>query len=87
MKYLDEIALGLKKIASGDLNYHIEESGNDEIRNIASNINHMSKEINRKIVAERRAEKTKTDLITNVSHDLRTPSNIYYGLYWSCKRR
>jgi len=79
MKYLDEIALGLKKIASGDLNYHIEESGNDEIRNIATNINYMSKEINRKIVAQRRAEKTKTDLITNVSHDLRTPLTSIMG--------
>ena len=79
MKYLDEIALGLKKIASGDLNYHIEESGTDEIRNIAANINYMSKEINRKIIAQRRAEKTKTDLITNVSHDLRTPLTSIMG--------
>lgn len=79
MKYLDEIALGLKKIASGDLDYHIEENGNDEIRNIAANINYMSKEINRKIVAQRRAEKTKTDLITNVSHDLRTPLTSIMG--------
>jgi len=79
MKYLDEIALGLKKIASGDLNYHIEENGNDEIRNLAANINYMSKEINRKIVAQRRAEKTKTDLITNVSHDLRTPLTSIMG--------
>lgn len=79
MKYLDEIALGLKKIASGDLDYHIEESGTDEIRNIAANINYMSKEINRKIIAQRRAEKTKTDLITNVSHDLRTPLTSIMG--------
>ncbi|MGG7177982.1 sensor histidine kinase [Clostridium paraputrificum] len=79
MKYLDEIAVGLRTIANGQLDYQIEERGNDEIRNLASNINNMAKEINRKIVAERRAEKTKADLITNVSHDLRTPLTSIMG--------
>lgn len=79
MKYLDEISLGLKQIAGGNLDYIIDEKGHDEIRNIASNINYMSKEINKKMVAERRAEKTKADLITNVSHDLRTPLTSIMG--------
>lgn len=79
MKYLDEIATGLKIIASGNLNYRIQEKGTDEIRNIAYNINYMAKEISQKINAERDAEKTKTDLITNVSHDLRTPLTSVMG--------
>lgn len=79
MKYLDEIAIGLKIIASGNLNYRIEERGTDEIKNIAYNINYMAKEIGEKINAERDAEKTKTDLITNVSHDLRTPLTSVMG--------
>ncbi|NFS10134.1 HAMP domain-containing histidine kinase [Clostridium botulinum] len=79
MKYLDEIACGLKTIANGNLNYRIEEKGRDEIRKIANNINNMAKEIGEKIQAERDAEKTKTDLITNVSHDLRTPLTSIMG--------
>ncbi len=79
MKYLDEIAIGLKIIASGNLNYRIEERGTDEIKTIAYNINYMAKEIGEKINAERDAEKTKTDLITNVSHDLRTPLTSVMG--------
>lgn len=79
MKYLDEIAIGLKIIASGNLNYRIEERGTDEIKNIAYNINYMAKEIGEKINIERDAEKTKTDLITNVSHDLRTPLTSVMG--------
>ena len=79
MKYLDEIAIGLKIIASGNLNYRIEERGTDEIKNIAYNINFMAKEIGEKINAERVAEKAKTDLITNVSHDLRTPLTSVMG--------
>lgn len=39
----------------------------------------MAKEIGEKIQAERAAEKTKTDLITNVSHDLRTPLTSVMG--------
>lgn len=79
MKYLDEISSGLKIIASGNLNYRIQEKGTDEIRNIAYNINYMAKEIGEKIQAERTAEKTKADLITNVSHDLRTPLTSVMG--------
>lgn len=79
MKYLDEIASGLKIIASGNLNYRIKEKGDDEIRNIAYNINNMAKEIDKKIQAERLAEKAKTDLIANVSHDLRTPLTSVMG--------
>lgn len=79
MKYLDEIASGLKVIANGNLNHRIDENGKDEIRKIANNINNMAKEIGEKIQAEREAEKTKTDLITNVSHDLRTPLTSIMG--------
>lgn len=79
MKYVDEIGIGLKNIAGGNLNYRIRECGNDEIRKIAANINYMAEEISKKILAERNAEKTKADLITNVSHDLRTPLTSIMG--------
>lgn len=79
MKYLDEIAIGLKIIAGGNLKYRIEERGTDEIKNLANNINYMAKEIGEKINAERLAEKTKSELITNVSHDLRTPLTSVMG--------
>lgn len=79
MKYLDEIASGLKVIANEDLKCRIREDGDDELTNLASNINYMAGEINNKIMIERRAEQTKTDLITNVSHDLRTPLTSIMG--------
>ena len=39
MKYLDEIASGLKIIANGDLNHHIEERGSDEKMCIRDRLN------------------------------------------------
>ena len=39
----------------------------------------MASEIESRIDGERRAEKTKSELITNVSHDLRTPLTSVMG--------
>ena len=79
MKYIEEIASGVRIISSGDLSYRVEEKGKDEIKNLAENINNMASEIESRIEAERRAEKTKSELITNVSHDLRTPLTSVMG--------
>ena len=78
-KYLDEIAKGIQCIADGDLEYKIPKNGDDEIANIAINVNNMAEEINSRIKAQQYSEKTKTDLITNVSHDLRTPLTSVMG--------
>ncbi len=79
MKYMEEIAAGVRMISSGDLSYRVEEKGKDEIKNLAENINNMASEIQDRMEAERRAEKTKSELITNVSHDLRTPLTSVMG--------
>lgn len=79
MKYIEEIASGVRMISNGDLSYRVEEKGKDEIKNLAENINNMASEIESRIEAERRAEKTKSELITNVSHDLRTPLTSVMG--------
>ena len=79
MKYIEEIASGIKIISSGDLSYRVEEKGKDEIRNLAKDINNMAYEVQSRIEAERRSEKTKSELITNVSHDLRTPLTSVMG--------
>lgn len=79
MKYLQTISNGLQRIAAGDLFFRIDEKGKDELKNLAGNINFMAWEINNKIEAERKSEKTKNELITNVSHDLRTPLTSIMG--------
>lgn len=79
MKYIEEIASGVRIISSGDLSYRVQEKGKDEIKNLAENINTMAAEIQSRIEAERRSEKTKSELITNVSHDLRTPLTSVMG--------
>lgn len=79
VSYIQEIALGVMYIAKGQLNFRIEEKGEDELANLAQNINFMSGELRSKIEKERAVEKTKSELITNVSHDLRTPLTSILG--------
>lgn len=79
LKYLEEISDGLKQIAGGEFSYLISKKGNDELGILADNINSMSRQIREGIEAERHAERTKNELITNVSHDLRTPLTSIIG--------
>jgi len=79
MKYIEIVSIGLLEISKGNLDYRIKKSGKDELALLADNINHMAEELKSKIDSERKAEKTKNDLITNVSHDLRTPLTSIKG--------
>lgn len=79
MQYIDEISTGLIEISKGNLNYRVPTKGNDELSTLSTNINYMAQELNLKIERERSAEKAKNELITNVSHDLRTPLTSIMG--------
>ena len=79
MKYIEIVSLGLLEISKGNLDYRIKKYGKDELAILADNINYMAEQLKTKIENERKAEKTKNDLITNVSHDLRTPLTSIKG--------
>lgn len=73
IKYIKYIAREVKLIAGGNLGQTLKIKGNDELAELCININTMSKELKNKFEYERELERTKSELITNVSHDLRTP--------------
>ncbi|MFB7159851.1 ATP-binding protein [Lysinibacillus sp. NPDC056232] len=79
MKQIELLAKGVKEIAKGNLSYRIEKKGMDEIALLTENVNHMAEAIMTNIEMERRIEKQKNELITNVSHDLRTPLTSIIG--------
>lgn len=79
MKQIEAMAEGVKEMAKGNLAYRIKLKGQDEIASLTGNINHMAEELVMKIEKERKAEKQKNELITNVSHDLRTPLTSIMG--------
>ncbi|KKO54325.1 sensor histidine kinase [Paenibacillus sp. DMB20] len=77
--YLKEITHGLREIAQGNFEAKIPVRPGSQLGEVASSINQMSRQLNQSIQEERNAEKTKNDLITGVSHDLRTPLTSILG--------
>lgn len=87
MKYIEGVSEKLFEIAKGELGTRIEIQGKDELAKLADNINFMAKELKNKIDNERNVEKAKSDLITNVSHDLRTPLTSIKGYLGLAKEK
>lgn len=77
--YLKKIVKGINQIATGDLSTRIIIEDKDEFAFIADCLNKMADDINILIESERKNEKIKNDLITNVAHDLRTPLTSIIG--------
>jgi signal transduction histidine kinase len=79
INYIHEISESVDSISIGDHDSPIILSGNDELTFLADNINYMSRSIKEKKEHEIKIERSKKELITNMSHDLRTPLTSIIG--------
>ncbi|MCC0680019.1 MULTISPECIES: sensor histidine kinase [unclassified Clostridioides] len=73
LSYLSYVIEGTEKIKDGELDYKIKISGNDNFTSLAENINNIGEGLDKAIEEQVKSERMKSDLITNVSHDLKTP--------------
>lgn len=73
LAYLSDIIEGTSRIKTGELDYKIDILGNDSFTNLAENINNIGEGLEKSIETQLRSERMKSELITNVSHDLKTP--------------
>lgn len=76
---IESIARAVQQISEGDLSTPLDVEGEGTLSEIAENITRMEKDIQALIEKERTSEQSKTDLITNVAHDLRTPLTSIIG--------
>ena len=72
-KDFDEIKMGVSEVRNGNVGYKIPELKCDDMKTLAGNINDIAIGLDESVAAKVKAERLKTELITNVSHDLKTP--------------
>ena len=70
---LDAIKKGVSEVRNGNVAYKIPEVKCQDIKALAANINDIAQGLDESVSAKMKAERMKTELITNVSHDLKTP--------------
>jgi len=73
VKEFNAIKEGVIKVKEGDIHYTIDIPGDGEFAKLASDINSITEGLNNAVENELKSERLKTELITNVSHDIRTP--------------
>lgn len=79
IKYIKYMTKGVKEIKEEGFGKTLEVKGKDELGELCESINDMSIELRKKIDKEKEIENTKNELITNISHDLKTPLTALVG--------
>lgn len=64
---------GIEEIKKGNLNHEISGCPDGVMKKMADDLNNISDGMKESVEREVRAERMKSELITNVSHDLKTP--------------
>ena len=70
---LERIQKGAAQIRNGDLSHRIAEPFVARMKPLVKDINQIAEGLDASLAAKVKAEQMKTELITNVSHDLKTP--------------
>ena len=67
------------EVSSGDLNRSIAAPGADEVSALAASMDEMRRSVITRLGSEKRAWEANTELITAISHDIRTPMTSLIG--------
>src|SRR5258708_8172332 len=70
---ISRLTQGADRLASGDLTARVKVVGKDEVASLAETFNRMAMRLEEAAAQKEIVEQTRRDLITWVSHDLRTP--------------
>lgn len=76
LKVLEKGALNIK---SGNLDFSINSKGNNEISRVITAFEKMRSELKKSLDHQEQVEKNRKELISNISHDLKTPITSIKG--------
>jgi signal transduction histidine kinase len=79
VKKLNRIVRGIRKFEEGDLKTRIEVTSGDDLDQIGTVFNSMADTIEQNIEELKGVENLRKELISNISHDLRTPISSIQG--------
>ena len=79
MKYILSIEEEMEYIKTGDFHHTIPYKGNDEITDLARQLNHLRDALYDNMIKEEEARTANYELVTAMSHDLRTPLTSLLG--------
>lgn len=77
--YIGILEKEIKILEGGNLNYSITLKGKDELSSLAQSINEMRKSFIERLESEEKARLANSELVTAMSHDLRTPLTALVG--------
>ena len=77
--YFAALSEAMRNMAGGDLRATVHIEGDDEFSEMGENLNRLGEELRSLMEREREAEKSKSELVTNIAHDLRTPLTSIVG--------
>lgn len=76
---LKELKKGTENIKNGDLDFEVKAKSKDEIGNLCEAFNSMRKQLKKSIELQTQYENNRKELISNISHDLKTPITSIKG--------
>ncbi len=77
--YIGMLEKEIKILEGGNLDYQISIKGKDELSSLAQSINEMRQSFIKKLENEDKARSANSELVTAMSHDLRTPLTALVG--------
>ena len=79
LNYMETLEQSIRVLEGGQLDYRIPVRGTDELAQMAQSLNEMSASLRQQMEQVQQAQQQRYELVTSLSHDLRTPLTAQLG--------
>ena len=79
LNYMETLEQSIRVLEGGQLDYQVPVRGTDELAQMAQSLNEMSASFKQQMEQVQQAQQQRYELVTSLSHDLRTPLTAQLG--------